>query len=191
MNDTRDHWNGRYSSRDGINSEPASFLLSMAEHIPTWGTAIDIGGGTGRNALWLAARGLDVTLADISDVALDQAATVARDEGLELECMHRDLENDGLPDRSWDVAVMHLYYPRELLRELPAHIEPGGVLMFSQPTVRNLERHERPTRRFLVEPGELETMVAAMTGMAVLELSEDWRASSRHDAWLVARRSSA
>jgi tellurite methyltransferase len=162
----------------------------MSEHIPHHdGTAVDIGGGAGHNALWLARRGLEVTLADISDVALDQARTTARDQGLELECMQRDLEDEGLPDgRLWDVALMHLYYPRELLRELPTHIEPGGLLLFSQPTVLNLERHDRPSRRFLVEPGELKSLADTMTNMEVLELSEEWRTSDRHDAWLVARR---
>ncbi len=167
----------------------ASFLDEMSEHIPHDGTAVDIGGGVGHNALWLARRGLEVTLADISDVALDQAMATARDQGLELECMQRDLEAEGLPHgRLWDVALMHLYHPRELLRELPTHIEPGGVLLFSQPTVLNLERHDRPSRRFLVEPGELRSVADTMTDMEVLELSEEWRTSDRHDAWLVARR---
>ena len=53
--------------------------------------------GTGRHALWLARRGLDVTLADISGVALEVARAEACREGLVLHTVMRDLEAEPLP----------------------------------------------------------------------------------------------
>jgi len=189
VSDARNHWNERYATSDRPKVDVASFLAAMTEYLPATGTALDLGGGTGRNALWLAGRGLDVTLADLSDVALAQGAEAARELGLELEYLQRDLEADGLPDgRTWDLAIMHLFYPRELLRQLPAHLAAGGVLLFCQPTTQNLDRHQRPPARFLVEPGELETVAKSMDGVEILELSEGWRHSDRHDAWLAVRR---
>ena len=56
-------------------------LLDVAEQLPMKGRALDVAGGTGRHARWLAQRGLRVTLCDISPVALAAArgsATAAR-----------------------------------------------------------------------------------------------------------------
>ena len=44
---------------------------------------VDIAGGAGANALWLARRGLDVTLADISPVGLALAEDECRARGVE------------------------------------------------------------------------------------------------------------
>ena len=90
--------------------------------------------------------------------------------------------------RTWDVALMHLFSNRRVLRALPASLNPGGLLLFSQPTLVNLERHERPSRQFLMEPGEAAAIAAELDGIEVIEVSEGWRASGRHEARLIARR---
>lgn len=160
----------------------------MAHHVPRAGTAVDIGGGLGGNARWLAARGLAVTLIDASDIGLARAAEFDQPEGEPIEYLCRDVEAEGLPARTWTVALMHLFFVPTLVTALPAHLEPGGVFLVCQPTVTNLERHDKPGRRFLLETGQIHQLAAALEGTEILEASEGWRASGRHDAWLVARR---
>ena len=60
----RTKWNDRYSRRATRLplDEPAEFLVSLVDQLPATGRALDVAGGTGRNAIWLAQRGLDVTL---------------------------------------------------------------------------------------------------------------------------------
>jgi len=107
-----------------------------------------------------------------------------------------DLEvDDGVsfPDGSWDVIVKTYFLNRDLLRALPARLNPGGVLLFAQPTVANLERNERPSRRFLLESGEVhelaQAMVAADAELHIEHVSEAWEPNNTHEAQLVVRRS--
>ena len=71
-NGDRLYWNQRFGE-EGWHTEPSTFLLSLDAILPYSGTALDIAGGPGRNALWLAERGLDTTLLDISDTGLGMA----------------------------------------------------------------------------------------------------------------------
>jgi ubiquinone/menaquinone biosynthesis C-methylase UbiE len=56
-------------------------LTGLDDLLPRRGRALDVAGGTGRHALWLARRGLDTTLADVPQVALEKAAAAASEEG--------------------------------------------------------------------------------------------------------------
>src|SRR6267378_1890183 len=58
-------------------SEPASIVREFLPLLPS-GPALDIACGTGRNALFLAARGQHVTAVDFSSVALDILEARAR-----------------------------------------------------------------------------------------------------------------
>jgi tellurite methyltransferase len=187
-----DRWNDRYRARGPIDDPPAAMLDEVAALLPATGSVVDIAGGDGRNARWFAARGYQVTIIDVSAVALGQAQEQLRSVGVEPECIERDLEVDAMPEgRRWDIAFVHLYHDPALLRALPDHLEPGGVLVFAQPTVTNLERHGQPSARFLLEVGEIERLAEAVARdqtMEILRVDAAWRASGRHAGWLVARR---
>ncbi len=187
-----DRWNDRYRVRGPTDDPPAAMLDEVAALLPEMGSVVDIAGGDGRNARWFAARGYQVTIIDVSAVALSHARDQMRTVGLEPECIERDLEVDEMPEgRRWDIAFMHLYYDPELVRALPNHLEPGGVLVIAQPTVTNLERHAQPSARFLLEVGEIESLAEALAreqALEILRVDATWRTSGRHEGWLVARR---
>jgi SAM-dependent methyltransferase len=176
----RTKWNAKYRERTGSLAAPSAFLLSVTEHLPTWGRALDVAGGRGRHALWLAERGLDVTLVDVSDVAVEAAAahpgvTTAR----------LDLDADALPDGPWDLVLDFHFLHRPLFAEFPRILAPGGLLVFCQPTKRNLERHGHPSARFLLDDGELPALIR---GLEILSYVEDWSEEGRHEARLIARK---
>jgi tellurite methyltransferase len=58
--------------------------------------------------------------------------------------MQRDVEVSGMPGGQWDLVLIHHLLARGLFAEIPAVLAPGGILVFCQPTRRNLERHDRP-----------------------------------------------
>ena len=186
-NDDRDRWNERYRQGSHARGEPSKVLEGLAPRLPTAGRALDLAGGAGRNALWLARRGLLTTIADVASVGLSIAAERARAGGLALTTLERDLEVEGLPVGPWDLVLSVLYLDRDVLAAVPAELAPGGVLVVIQPTRVNLERHPRPPARFLLAPGELPSLVP---GLDVLHHEEGWLADGRHDAVLVARRRS-
>lgn len=181
----RDKWNARYAAGSHTSDAPSAFLVSLADRLPTRGRALDLAGGAGRNGLWLAERGLDVTITDISTVGLGIAQQRAAERRLSVTTLERDLAADGLPAGPWDVIVSVLYLERSLFPSLPGALRPGGVFVMVQPTVTNLERHTKPPRAFLLESGELASLVS---GLDVLELTEGWTEDGFCEAHLFARR---
>lgn len=180
----RDRWNARYRD-EAPSDDPAPFVVSLDALLPRQGRALDVAGGGGRHALWLARRGLEVTLADVSDVALDRAARRARAEGLSLATVRVDLEVDPLPAGPWDLVLCTYFLHRPLLAALPGALAPGGLLVVAHATRTNLERHRRPGPDHLLEDGELPALVR---GLEVLSSEEGWLESGRHEARVVARR---
>jgi len=72
-----DFWNERYSGSELVwSAEPNAWFADIAVDLPA-GTALDLGAGEARNALWLAQRGWQATAVDFSDVAMSRAAELA------------------------------------------------------------------------------------------------------------------
>lgn len=183
--DSREFWNDRYRTRGPIPGGPSRFLASHADLLPDPGRALDVGGGSGRNAVWLAECGWDVTVVDVSEEGLALAQAAADSAGVTVRTLLHDLEEHGLPPGTWDLIVCTLFLHRPLFEAWPAALTPGGVLLFEQPTRRNLERRQGPSRGFCLEDGELPGLV---TGLEVLEYEEGWNETGRHEARLVARK---
>jgi 2-polyprenyl-3-methyl-5-hydroxy-6-metoxy-1,4-benzoquinol methylase len=184
----RERWNARWSQReqDGARSQPSPWIASLGAIVPSAGRALDVAGGAGRHAVWLARRGLGVTLADVSDEGLRLAAAAARDAGVEVDLVHIDLEREPLPAGAWDLIVCVHYLQRSLFPAIAAELAPGGLLLFCHQTRVNLERHARPGPAYLLEEGEAATLVA---GLEILSCDEGWQEDGRHEARLIARRS--
>jgi len=183
----REKWNARYRAEEAP-SPPSPFLTSLAPLLPRRGRALDVAGGTGRHALWLARRGLETTLADVSDVALEKAAAAARREGLTLATLAIDLQATPLPPGPWDVIVCRYFLHRPLFAGFPAALAPGGWLVVTHATHSNLQRHDRPGPEYLLDDGELPALIR---GLTVIRSEEGWVESGRHEARLVARKGAA
>jgi len=182
----RDRWNARHAEK-GERPAPSPFLESLDGLLPRSGRAIDLAGGAGRHALWLARRGLEVTLADVSDLALARAAAAARAEGLSLRTLEVDLLASPPPPGPWGMVLCTYFLHRPLFDAFAGLLGPGGLLVFAHATRTNLERYPRPGPDHLLADGELPSLVAGR-GLEVLHLSEGWTESGRHEARLVARR---
>ena len=179
------HWNERYVSRE-IPAHHNPYLDAVADFLPTAGDALDLAGGSGRNAIWLAHRGLDVAVLDVSDVGLGVARERATEVGVAVETMVHDLD-DGLPAGTWDLISMFHYLNRPLFAAITDALRPGGVLVGVIATVRNLERNERPPLPYLLREGELPQLLSALE---LLHYEEAWNDEDRHEARFVARRPS-
>jgi len=181
--DDRVHWNQRYTERPWPD-EPSPWLVANAELLPEPESALDVAGGTGRNAVWLASRGWDVTIVDVSDVALAMATNRAEMRHAALSTHLTDLSTDPLPEGPWDLIVLFHYLDRAILPALTAALRPGGVLIGALATVSNLERNPRPPLAYVLEDGELP---ALMGELELIRYEEGWQ-DDHHDARFVARR---
>ena len=182
--DDRSKWNARYGAQEAL-SPPAPFLDALDDLLPRRGRALDVAGGSGRHALWLARRGFDVTIADVSDVALERAVAAARLAGLSLRPVQVDLETSPLPDGPWDLILCTYFIHRPLFTAFAAALAPGGWLVVAHATRSNLQRHSRPGPDHVLEDGELPALVR---GLEVIRSEEGWLESGRHEARIVARK---
>lgn len=192
MEGDRARWNARWRERAGELESPSAFLVEHAHLLPPHGRALDVAAGAGRNAIWLARHGLEVTLIDVSEVALERAERRATSLGLvgHMRFVRADLETDELPAPVFDVVVLAHYLDRARRDELAQLAFEGGLVIAMQPTVHNLERHDHPRRDYLVEPGELASWLDGL-GFELLVSREGWNAEGRHEAEVIARRGSA
>jgi SAM-dependent methyltransferase len=183
--DDRERWNARWRAREQPIEEPSPWVVSIGSLLPTTGRALDAAGGAGRHAIWLARRGLDVTLVDVSDEAIALAARAADAAGVRIACVRADFDVDPLPPGPWDAIVCVHFLDRALLGRLAAALAPGGTIAFCQPTRRNLERHPQPGAAYLLDEGEAPGLFA---GLDILVYDEGWLDAGRHEARVVARR---
>jgi SAM-dependent methyltransferase len=98
------------------------------------GSALDAGCGEGAEAVWLAARGWQVTAADISAAALGQARGRAGRSELvrEIEWVEADL-SAWEPDRQFDLVMTHYAHPAigqlAFYERIAKWVAPGGALL--------------------------------------------------------------
>ncbi|MGF9663390.1 class I SAM-dependent methyltransferase [Arthrobacter crystallopoietes] len=131
-----DFWDGFYAERDKVwSGRPNGALVREVAGLGP-GTAVDLGCGEGADAIWLAARGWQVTGVDVSEVALARAVRHAEAEGVvgRIEWQRLDLA-EWTPDRRFDlVSAQFLHSPTELprnriLEHAAAAVAPGGTLL--------------------------------------------------------------
>ncbi len=188
--DDRERWNARYRAGGHSSASPSPVLLEMESWVPDQGRVLDLAGGVGANALWLAQRGLAVTLADVSEVALAVAVERALGVGVDVGVAALDLETEPVPAGPWAMVLCCNYLQRDLTRRVAEVLKVGGRWMWIHPTVENLQRHAKPGARFLLEPGEAVGLAEA-AGLRILVAEETWVGDGdgvRHLARVVAER---
>jgi SAM-dependent methyltransferase len=192
MDRDRQRWNTKWLERAGELEPPSPFLVEHADRLPEHGRVLDVAGGAGRHAVWLARRGLDVTMIDISRVAIDRAERKAQEVGVakRIRFLEADLDTAELPAPLFDVVLIAHFLHRTRRDELARLLLDDGLLIAMQPTVHNLERHEHPRRDYLVEGGELEDWARGL-GFSIVIAREGWTIEGRHEAEIIARRSAA
>ena len=181
----KEKWDAKYRSATHPSFTPSKVLESVVDYLPSTGSAIDLAGGVGRHSIWLAQRGLDVTLADVSPVALAIASDEANAKGVPISMLEIDLESQSFPAGPWDVVLSVLYLNRALWVSAAENLSIGGILIVLQPTINNLQRHPKPPRRFLLEERELCELAC---GLEIIDYREGWLEDGRHDALLVGRK---
>ena len=127
-------WDERHAAREPIESHEPDPTLAEVVGALAPGRAIDLAAGDGRNAIWLAARGWDVTAVDFSGVALERATAAAEAANVTVRWVNADLLEWRAEPRSFDlVAVMFLHLPpgerNSVYAGAAEAVAPGGRLL--------------------------------------------------------------
>ncbi len=174
------------------STDPDPLLVELAGALEP-GRALDLGCGGGRNALWLARQGWEVTGIDGSEVGLARAREQARTEALELEWVQADMLEYRLPDGSYDLVVMaNLHFETAVLArvlELATDaLPPGGHLFVVGHHLDNLGHHGPPVADRLYTAERISAVLPARLEAERLERRERMGGSDldqRHDISLL------
>jgi SAM-dependent methyltransferase len=182
-------WNQRYRLREheasDFQSSPTPLLVETAKSL-TPGMALDLASGAGRNALWLAEHGWQVTAVDGASVAVESLRARAAELNLPVAAYVADLEKSEYEIESsrWDLIAILYYLQRDLFEPAKKGVKPGGILI----AIVHISGPGQEQTRHSLRPGELEGF---FKGWEILHLSEGMPNDKPHRrpvAEIVARR---
>ncbi len=135
--DQRARWDSKYEQGLPSLTEPDPFFISAYERFVTpslpkpgvVGAALDLAGGLGRHALWLASRGWQVTVVDVSDVAIGKLRQAAVELNVNIDLFAGDAAEYKLKPAQFDLIVLFYHLDRSLFPKIVSALKPGGLLI--------------------------------------------------------------
>jgi SAM-dependent methyltransferase len=102
-------WNERFAKEDYAYGRSENDFLRESVHLLPMGKILSIGEGEGRNAVYLAKLGYDVTAIDYSEVGLDKAHRLATENRTAIHTIHADLTTYNLDKDYWQ-GIVSIYF---------------------------------------------------------------------------------
>lgn len=174
-------WDERYATGTAKGRLPASIISEHAELLPKAGRALDLAMGSGRNALYLAGAGLEVTGIDISSIAVRRCRDEAKRLGLKFETRVADALKWDMGYEQFDLILNFYFLERELAPRIVEALKPGGVLVFETYTLAQLQLEGGPRNpKWLLHPSELPLMFQKLRKLYYRDamVEEDGRAKA-------------
>lgn len=151
----KDRWDSKYGTEDYIfGKEPIPFLTQNLGVLPK-GRALDLAMGEGRNGVFLATQGYQVTGLDISEKGLAKARKLAAEKQVTIETKVVDFESHRLERNVYDVVLCTYYLQRDLIPQIKEALKPGGMVVIETYNVDYLRYNSRFPRQYVVETNEL------------------------------------
>lgn len=138
-------WDERYRVAEYVWAiEPNRFVAEQVLPLEP-GRALDLAAGEGRNAVWLAGRGWDVTAVDFSAEGMAKADLLADDHGVGINTVVADVLTYAIEPAAWDLVLLsYLQLPTderlEVLHRAAAGVAAGGTLLIVAHDRTNLDR---------------------------------------------------
>lgn len=127
-------WDQRFAEADfAYGTAPNDFLTEMAGKLPP-GPVLSLAEGQGRNAVYLASLGFEVTAVDQSAVGLNRARALATERGVRITTQQADLAHFTIPPNAWaGIISIFCHLPVNIRKPLHAAVanglQPGGVFL--------------------------------------------------------------
>lgn len=128
-------WDSRYSEDSfAYGLTPNVFLSSFENSFKTGQKVLVIGDGEGRNGVWLAEQGCEVTSVDSSLIGVKKAQKLANEKNVEIEAICADLTQWDWPDSEFDfVVIIYVHFPPNVRAALHdkvvSALKPSGQLI--------------------------------------------------------------
>lgn len=144
QNDPRKFWDERFSQPEYYYGKlPNDFLKEQAKVFPDNGRLISLGEGEGRNAVFLAQLGYEVTALDSAPAGLEKMQQLATEKRVTVHSLLAHLKYYEFEPEAWDGVVnifCHLPAPvrHKVHRSLIHTLKPGGIFLMEAYTPEQL-----------------------------------------------------
>ena len=145
QNDAEQFWDQRFSQDEYYYGKlPNDFLKAQAHVFPEKGRLISLGEGEGRNAVFLAQQGFDVTALDSAQAGLDKTQALAKEKGVSVQPLFAHLKYYEFEPEAWDGVVnIFCHLPpavrRHVHQNLKHTLKKGGIFLMEAYTPKQLE----------------------------------------------------
>ncbi|SFF85756.1 Methyltransferase domain-containing protein [Halobacillus alkaliphilus] len=133
---SKEMWDQRFSEPNyAYGKQPNAFIKNMSERLPKDSKVGCFAEGEGRNGVYLAKMGHDVTILDQSDQGLNKALQLGKEEDVSIETVQGDLTKMEMEPEQFDAAVMVFgHVPKQdqsfLMEQMIRSVKPGGHVLF-------------------------------------------------------------
>jgi len=148
-----EQWNQRYRAGEQLFTETSPLVTRFSQELKI-GRALDLACGAGRNSLYLAEQGWQVTAVDGSPLAIEILQERAREQELNVDARVADLEHSGfeIEPGAYDLICDCYYLQRSLIPKMQSGVRPGGIVVAFVHLADPDQPQGTPTR---ARPGEL------------------------------------
>lgn len=165
------HWNTRFQGENYVyGKEPNIFLTEVHRKLSIRGQALTIAEGEGRNAVYLAQQGMDVTTWDYAESGLEKTEKLAEERNVNVDTQLIDLNEATWEQNRWDeIVCIYGHFPEELrtktLLGVKDAVKPGGYYVTEVYSYKQIPYNSGGPRdlNFLYKPEEF------------LQTFADWR----------------
>ena len=156
-----DRWNRILTAeKPAFNTNPNAFLVEMVKDRSP-GTALDVGMGQGRNAIYLAQQGWTVTGFDPADKAVAQANATAARAGVKITTVVQGSEDFDFGENRWDLIVLSYVSVRDVVDRVVRALKPGGIVVV-EGFHRDVTRQRPVGGAVVFDTNELPTLFSSL-----------------------------
>ncbi|MEF9934311.1 MAG: methyltransferase domain-containing protein [Clostridium sp.] len=155
--DKQTKWDSRYLDKDFLLEGPDRFLIDSLSLLSK-GSVLDLASGDGRNSIYLAKNGFNVTAVDFSIEALKRLEKFANNEDITVKTALCDITNPkklSFLGKFNNILISHYKVDDNILPTLEKMLHSGGSLIYYTFN----EEHHRATgfnHRFCLKKNELK-----------------------------------
>jgi 2-polyprenyl-3-methyl-5-hydroxy-6-metoxy-1,4-benzoquinol methylase len=183
-------WNERFNRPDYLfGTEPNAWLASQRARFEPGRRALAVADGEGRNSVWLARLGLQVTAFDLSHVGVAKARALAQQGGVAVDYHVADCDGWQWKPEVYDyvVAIFVQFADPAMRARLFANmvraLKPGGCLLLQGYTPRQLDYKTGGPGilEHLYTPALLRQELPSLRVVELREYEEELAEGARHN----------
>ena len=179
-----ERWDQKYETFSSPDP-PDPLLVKYAKLFKPFSRVVDLGAGTGRNAIYLAQQQHVSIAVDCSQRAIHEAQRRAAKANIELLGLVADLNTFRFSQESLDAVVCFKYMNRNLMQDLQYRLHGGGYLVFKTFNLNILREYPAFNPDYVLQLGELARM---FENYEIVSIDDDGKPDTQTYSHIVARK---